>query len=129
MAQKDIEIILLRQLAGHLATAAFIIDPSGSLLYYNEPAEKLLGRRYEETGEMPLEDWAGLWEPCELDGQPLAASALPLVVALGQRQPDLKEVRIRGLDGVERRLIISAFPIEGQAGRHLGAACLFWEVE
>ena len=31
----------------------FLVDPEGTLVYYNEPAERLLGYRYDETGEMP----------------------------------------------------------------------------
>ena len=53
MAQKAVELILMRQLASYLAVPIFLVDPEGNLLYYNEPAERLLGRRYDETGEMP----------------------------------------------------------------------------
>jgi hypothetical protein len=56
MAPKAVELILMRQLASYLAMPIFLVDPDGNLLYYNEPAEYLLGRRYDETGEMPLAD-------------------------------------------------------------------------
>ena len=58
MAQKAVELILMRQLASYLAVPIFLVDPDGNLLYYNEPAERLLGRRYDETGEMPAAEWA-----------------------------------------------------------------------
>jgi len=58
MPQQAIEVILMRQLASYLAMPIFLVDPSGDLLFYNEPAEALLGHRYEETGEMPLVQWA-----------------------------------------------------------------------
>ena len=57
MAQKAVELILMRQLASCLAVPVFLVDPEGTLLYYNEPAERLLGRRYDETGEMPASEW------------------------------------------------------------------------
>ena len=43
MAQHEIELILMRELASYLAMAIFVVDPEGELLYYNEPAERLLG--------------------------------------------------------------------------------------
>ena len=50
MAQKEIEVILARQLAEYLTLPIFIVDPNGDLLYYNEPAEEILGSRFGETG-------------------------------------------------------------------------------
>jgi hypothetical protein len=35
MAQKEIEVILTRQLASYLAMPIIIIDPLGTLLFYN----------------------------------------------------------------------------------------------
>ena len=50
-----IEIILSRQLADCLSMPVFITDTVGNLIFYNEPAENLLGTRFEETGEMKVE--------------------------------------------------------------------------
>jgi hypothetical protein len=36
---------------------------------------------------------------------------------------------MRGLDGAWRTIEVTAFPIEGQAERHLGAVALFWEAD
>jgi hypothetical protein len=41
---------------GSLALPIFLVDPVGTLIIYNEPAEGLLGQRYDETGDMPLEE-------------------------------------------------------------------------
>ena len=80
MAQKDVEVILMRQLASYLAMPIFLVDPTGNLLFYNEPAEALLGRRYDETGEMPLEEWSAIFVPVDESGAPLPPEALPLAV-------------------------------------------------
>jgi PAS domain-containing protein len=56
MAQHAVEIILMRQLASYLAMPIMLFDPAGNLLFYNEPAEAILGRRFEEAGEIPLEE-------------------------------------------------------------------------
>ena len=50
-----IEIILNRQLADCLAIPVFITDTVGNLLFYNEPAEEILVKRYQDTGELKVE--------------------------------------------------------------------------
>ncbi|MGH7359549.1 MAG: PAS domain-containing protein [Candidatus Rokuibacteriota bacterium] len=127
MAQKAVEIILMRQLASYLAVPIFLVDPEGNLLYYNEPAERLLGRRYDETGEMPLATWSTAFTPTAEDGSPLAPEDLPLSIALQKRRAAHRAMAIQGLDGVPRRIAVTAFPLEGQGERHLGAVAIFWE--
>ena len=53
MSQQEIEVILSRHLAECLAMPIFIVDPAGNLIFYNEPAEAILGQNYNETGMMP----------------------------------------------------------------------------
>ena len=60
---QPIELILMRELADHLATPIFVVQPDGDLLFYNEPAEQLLGSRFDETGLMPFEEWATAFTP------------------------------------------------------------------
>ena len=126
-SQKEIELILARQLASHLAMPIFIVDPPGNLIYYNEPAEVILGRRFEETGEMPVEQWSTIYNPTDENGEPLSQDSLPLVIALTQHCPADRTMWIDGLDGVRRRIEVTAFPIDGQAERYLGALAIFWE--
>ncbi|PYM54603.1 MAG: hypothetical protein DMD79_24305 [Candidatus Rokuibacteriota bacterium] len=127
MAQKDVEVILMRQLASYLAMPIFLVDPAGNLLFYNEPAEALLGRRYDETGEMPIEEWSAIFVPVDESGAPFPPEDLPLAVALQKRRAAHRALWIRGFDGEFRRVNTTAFPLEGQGGRHLGAIALFWE--
>ena len=125
----EIELILLKQVASYLATPIFIVDTSGDLLYYNEPAETLLGSRYDETGEMPLKEWGTVFEPTDRNGAVLPPESLPLAIAVQQNQPAHGELCITGLDGIRRDLYVSAFPLVGQNERHLGAMAIFWEEE
>lgn len=128
MMQKEIEVILARQLADYLTTPIFIVDPQGNLLFYNGPAEKVLGLRFEETHEMPVEVWSSVFKPTDESGNPLNAESLPLVIAHTQRRPAHRGLWIRGMDGVPRRLEVTAIPLIGQAGGYLGAMAIFWEV-
>ena len=127
MGEKAIEVILTRQWASYLATPIFIVDAAGTLVYYNEPAERVLGLRYEDTGEMSQERWGNLFNQEDDDGNPLPAGALPLAQALRDRRPAHGAFWIRGLDGQRRRIAVTAFPLIGQANRNLGALAVFWE--
>jgi PAS domain-containing protein len=129
MSQKPIETILMRQLATYLTTPVFIVDAAGTLLFYNEAAEVLLGRRFDEAGEMAFKEWSTVFLPANEDGTPLAPDSIPLAIALRQRRPAHGRLTIRGLDGVPRTIEGMAFPLEGQSGRHLGAVVFFWSVE
>jgi PAS domain-containing protein len=127
MFQKAIELILTRQLASSLAMPIFLVDPSGSLLFYNEAAEQLLGSRYDETGEMSMRQWSSRFAPIAEDGSPVPAEALPLSIALQKQRAAHLAFWIRGADGVAKKVAATAFPLEGQGGRQLGAVGIFWE--
>lgn len=127
MAQQPIEVILMRELADHLGTPIFVVDPDGTLEFYNEPAEAILGRRYDETGPMPVEEWASVFVPTDDAGEPLPPDQLPLVVTLRDRVPSHGIFWIEGLDGERHRLAATAMPLTGRNGMFVGAAALFWE--
>ncbi len=127
VGQKPVEIILMRQLASSLAMPIFLVDPSGNMLFYNEPAESILGRQYDESGEMPFAEWSTIFEPTTEDGERIPPHALPLAIAFEKRRASYGTLRIRGLDGISRKIGVTAFPLEGQGKRHLGAVAIFWE--
>lgn len=127
MNQQEIEVILARQLADYLTLPIFLVDQEGNLLFYNEPAEKILGHRYEATGPMPAQEWATVFQPTDEDSRPLRPDQLPLTVALQQSRPAHSGFWIRGLDGVLRQIEVMAFPLIGQGDRRLGAMAIFWE--
>ena len=127
MAQHPIELILLKQVASQLVLPIFLVNPDGDLLYYNEPAEAILGRRYDETGELPMSEWSVLFTPEDADGRPFPPERLPLVRVLAERRPVHGGFAILGLDGTRRNLSVTAVPIVGLGDRFLGAVALFWE--
>lgn len=129
MTQHPIELILLRQLASYLATPMFVVDAAGTLVYYNEAAEPLLGRRFEDNDEMALKAWLAAFAPLDLDGRPLTESDNPLLAALAERREQHRILTIHSLDGGEQRIAATAIPLEGQAGRLLGAVAIFWPVD
>jgi PAS domain-containing protein len=129
MPQKPIELILIRRLATYLSIPMFVVDADGTMLFYNEPAELLLGRRFDEAGEMKLEVWSTIFLPRDEHGEALAPEALPLFVAIRERRPAHRIIQFTGLDGVAKRVEVTAFPLAGLSGRLLGAVAAFWSVD
>lgn len=123
-----IQIILTRQLAGYLSVPLFLVDPNGTLLFYNEPAESVLGRRFEETGAMSAEEWSSAFTPLDDNGQPIPPENLPLMITLTKKRPAYRRMLIRGLDNVLRPIEVASIPLTGLQGEFLGAAALFWEL-
>ena len=128
MPQQEIEMILARQLAGYLMMQIFLVDPQGALVFYNEPAEPILGRRFEDTGEMPKREWSTIFTPTDEAGKPIPPEDLPLAIALAERRPAHGILWISGLDGILRRIEATGLPLIGQANHYLGAVAIFWEV-
>jgi PAS domain-containing protein len=124
-----IQIILIRQLAGYLGVPLYLADPKGDLLFYNEPAEALIGLRFEETGAMPAKTWTSMLTPMDEQGQVIPAEELPLMIALATQRPAYKRFYIHGMNGVRRHIEVASIPILGLQGEFLGATSLFWEVK
>jgi PAS domain-containing protein len=125
----EIEVILARQLAGYLALPIVIVDPSHVVVYYNEPAEQMLGRRFDEGAAIPGSGWAEEFEFADESGAPIPNSEMPVATALRTQQVRHAEVWMRGRDGVRRHMAETAIPLIGNAGRFLGVVAIFDEID
>jgi PAS domain S-box-containing protein len=128
MGQQPIELILVRHLASRLAMPVFVVDATGDLVYFNEPAERVLGRRFEEIRAMPFAEWTTAFVP-RAEGRELAVDELPLVIALRRHVPAHSQFEIAAADGVRRTIEVTAFPITSPGERQIGAVAMFWESE
>lgn len=129
MPAYGIEIILNRQLADCLSMPVFITDTEGNLIFYNEPAEKLLGTRFEETGEMRVNTWGTIFHQKDENGELLPIDSLPLVRTLRDKLPHHKTFWIESMQGRSEKISVTAYPIINRAGLFLGAVAIFWEVK
>ena len=127
MAAYDIEIILNRQLADCMSIPVFITDTVGNLIFYNESAEEILGKRFEDTGEMPVEQWANDFKPVDDKGNALSPDDLPLVKTLKHGTPFHKSFQIQSMQGQAQKISVTSYPIIGRTGVMLGAVALFWK--
>jgi PAS domain-containing protein len=124
-----IELILSRHLAESLATPVFLTDTTGNLLFYNEPAEDILGKRFEDTGEMSVEEWGTIFKNKDDEGNPIPSEDLPLVKTLMTQLPYHLTFWIESLQGTAERISVTSFPIIGRAKTFLGAIAIFWRSE
>jgi len=124
---RELIIILARDLTSRLATPSFVVDAEGTLVYFNEAAEPVLGRTYAESGELRAGGWASEWEPRDEGGDPIPLEELPLGIAFREGRPAHRAMRITGGDGVARDIEVTAFPLCAQPDVILGAIAIFWE--
>src|SRR4029450_11861242 len=85
--QQSVEMILLRHLASYLFVPVLVVDATGTVVFYNEPAERILGVRFEETGRIDPKEADRL---VELSVDPSAGpedSERPLATALQAGRP------------------------------------------
>ena len=127
MAQQPIEVILTRQLASYLAVPIFLVDPDGTLVFFNEPAEKVLGATFASTGEIPADEWDKRWEIVDRNGEPISLLTSPLAVCITEQRPAHGEICVTGLDGVHRCVETTVYPLFDSGQRHVGAVGVFWE--
>ena len=125
---QPIQIILIRRLAEYLSVPLFLVDANGDLLFYNEPAETILGLRFDETGAMSAKEWSAAFKPEDSDGHAIPPEDVPLMITITKKRPAHQRLFIRGLDGVRRHVEVASIPIAGLDGDFLGGAALFWEV-
>ena len=92
--EHNLVLILARGLASSIATPTFLVERDGTVVYFNEPAEALLGQTFAESGEMKLAEWGSTWP--RSTGNPVSTSGPEsfLEVAIGDRKPVHRALRI-----------------------------------
>jgi PAS domain S-box-containing protein len=126
--QKNLVLIMAREFASKLATATFLIDATGRLVYFNEAAEGILGRSFAELGELGESDWASLLPVEELDGTEMPMEARPAAIALRERRPAHHTFRFVALDGRKHAISATAFPLLASPQEVVGVVSIFWEI-
>jgi PAS domain-containing protein len=124
---KDLMLILARELATNAATPMFVADAEGTLVFYNEPAERILGRSFAEAGEINASEWEELFQVETLDGRPMPLEQMPSGIAFLEKRAASGPVRIKSLDGKTHNLETTAFPLFKRGRDFVGLVVIFWE--
>ena len=113
-AQKPLELILARNLLSSISTPAFLVGEHGALLFFNDAAAAMLGRRFEETGH---DDGASEWTASSVrsapTNEPIPYEQIPATAALRKNRPFHGDFRICGAGGKHQDVAASAIPIVG----------------
>ena len=128
-SQKPLELILARNLLTSVTTPAFLVARNGSLLFYNEGAGALLGRPFEDVGQLDADEWTESFGPLDADDVPIPLEELPLTAALRDGRPAHAEFRVRDARGTMHEIAASAMPIVGHGNGASGAMVIFWPVD
>jgi PAS domain-containing protein len=123
---KHLVLILAREFASNLATPTLIADDRGQLVFFNEAAERVVGRTFAETGEMPLDDFTASFSPRSLDAQALPPEQRPSRIALDERRPSHQQFLFTSREGVEGEVAVTAFPLFAHADEFVGVMAIFW---
>jgi len=127
MSAHEIEIILSRQLADCLTVPVFIVDPEGTLIFYNEPAEQILGKRFQDTGEMRVSDWGNLFYFHDEKGNAILPTELPLAQTINTHKPAHKTFWIKNMENKSFNISVTSIPIIGRSKEFAGALAIFWD--
>ena len=126
--QRHIALILAKDLAANLASAMLLVDPDGDLVFFNEPAERILGRPFAEA-QMSRAELAKTFKPVDASGAPIPLAELPLAAAFREGVPNHGQLRIEAVDGRTHDLHVVAVPLFAQVDRLVGGLAVFWESE
>ena len=127
-AQRPLELILARNLLCSISTPAFLVGEGGKLLFYNEAAGAMLGRRFEDTSVLAADDWTREFGPLDHEGDAIPFERIPATMALRSNRPYHGRFAIRAAGGKRMEIAASAIPIVGPGGA-TGAIVIFWPVE
>jgi len=128
-APRSLPLILARELAANLATPMFLLDGEGTLAYFNEAAELMLGKTYSEVGAVTANDFGEMLHLADLDGSPLRKRDSPSGIAFIQHEPAHRKLIINALDGTPRTIEVTAYPLFGRTGEMHGVLSVFWEAK
>jgi PAS domain-containing protein len=126
--QRPLELILARNLMSSISTPALLVGREGEIMFYNDAAGSLLGRRFEETGSLSAAEWTSEFGPFDPEGNPIPFEQLSLTHMLRHNRPAHSSFHIRSIKGTIHQIIASAVPIVGGDGFQ-GAIVFFWPQE
>ncbi len=128
---RSLPLILARELAANLATPMFLLDEAGTLVFYNEAAELMLGKTYAELGPITGADFGDLLQIENLDGSRMRKRDSPAGVAFNQREPCHRSLLATPLGGAKPKAKweVTAYPLFGRTGEMHGVLTVFWEAK
>jgi PAS domain S-box-containing protein len=123
---KHLILILAREFASNLATPTLIVDSEGTLIFFNEAAEEILGRTFSEIGELSIDEFSASVAPRLAEDQPLPQDRRPTKIALEEQRAVHEDMTITTFEGDERQIGVTAFPLFAQKDDFVGIVVIWW---
>ena len=123
---KSLPLILARELASNLATPMFLMDAGGMLVFYNDAAALLLGKPFDELGEIPSGEFGASLDLKTPEGETIRRRDTPSGVAFFEQRPAHQTVVATAYNGVRRTYEATAYPLLGTSGEMDGVVAVFW---
>ena len=128
-APRSLPLILAREFAANLATPMFLLDEQGTLVFFNDAAELMLGKSYSEVGAITGIDFGDLLHPEYEDGSPMLKRDTPVGVAFSQREPAHQRMLATPFGSDRQTWEVTAYPLFGRTGDMHGVLTVFWEAK
>jgi PAS domain-containing protein len=128
-APRSLPLILARELSANLATPMFLLDATGTLVFYNDAAELMLGRTYAELGAVTADEFGAMLQMADLDGTPLRRRDSPAGIAFINREPAHRTLLATTLDGRRDTFECTAYPLFGKTDEMHGVLAVFWKAK
>lgn len=125
-SHQPLDLILARNLMTVLETPSFMVDHDGAMVFFNEAAGDMLGKRFEEIGRLNRDEWNQIG-PVDAAGNPVADQKMPLAVALREGRPAHGRFFICTDQDNIVEVETSAVPLVSGGDFH-GALVVFWPV-
>ena len=127
--QRNLTLILARSFAAQLATAVFLFDAEGTVIYYNEAAERLIGEPFIEGRGLKMEEWMARRRPLDDEGHELPIESVPFGMTMLKREPAYGVLTFRTADGEYRRIENVTFPLFAHTEDFVGVVAMAWPLE
>lgn len=124
---RPLPLILARELASNVATPFLVLDKDGTIVFFNERAEQIIGSTAAELGDLTEEQWRALLSVERLDGTPVASDQTPSAIARRECRPYLDTLVYTRQDGHRMKLVVMAVPLLAHANDLAGVFLVFWE--
>ena len=124
---KSLPLILAREFAANIATPVTVFDENGRLVFFNEPAEGILGQTHADVGELAPSEWTKLFVVETLDGTPVPLDEMPVGIAHSEKHPAHGTFAFTTVDELRHEIEVTAFPLLGREEELLGVVAVFWE--
>jgi PAS domain-containing protein len=127
-APKSLPLILARELASNLSTAMFLLDANGTLVFFNDAAETIIGKPFAELGEISANEFGEVLHMSTPDGDTIRRRDSPGGIAFLEHRPSHQILYVTGYDGQRRLVEATAYPLFGAAKEMHGVVSVFWQL-